>query len=72
MNSFGKRDDDFLAPFKSLAIKLSAIGIAIWITSYIYFSCCIVMSERITKKTKVAYLRSILRQDISWFDSINP
>ena len=50
-----------MAPFKKIAIELVAIGGGIWITSYTYFAACIVMSERITKKTKVAYLRAILK-----------
>jgi len=29
------------------------------------------MSERIGMKTRVAYLRAILQQDIAWFDDIN-
>ena len=38
-------------------------------TSYIYFVFLVIMAERIAKKTRVAYLRSILKQDIAWFDS---
>jgi ATP-binding cassette subfamily B (MDR/TAP) protein 1 len=76
INSFGNPDldsnSDFIAPFRKLSIELTVIGVGIWITSYLYFTSCIILSERIGKKTKVAYLRSILKQDITWFDTINP
>lgn len=45
---------------KHMAIILLIIGGAIWITSYIYFTCSMILAERIGKKTRVAYLRAIL------------
>jgi len=31
----------------------------------------VIMAERVGQKTRVAYLKAILSQDIAWFDSIN-
>lgn len=42
------------------SLILIYIGLAIWATSYIYFTCSMIVSERIGKKTRVAYLRAIL------------
>lgn len=53
------------------AIQLTIIGAIIWVTSYLYFALLVIMSERVGKKTRVAYLKAILSQEISWFDKVN-
>ena len=40
-----------------------------FVTSYLYFVFLVIMAERIAKKTRVAYLRSILNQEVGWFES---
>lgn len=52
-----------------LCLILTIIGGVVWVTSYLYYVFLIIMSERIGKKTRVAYLRSILKQEISWYDT---
>lgn len=52
-----------------LALMLTAIGGVMFVTSYLYFVFLVIMSERIGKKTRVAYLRSILKQEIAWYDT---
>jgi ABC-type multidrug transport system fused ATPase/permease subunit len=42
-------------------IAMVSIGAFIWFVTYIYFVSLVIMAERITKKTRVAYLRAILR-----------
>lgn len=55
-----------------LCIKLLIIGGVMFLASYFYYVFLVIMAERIAKKTRVAYLRSILKQEIAWFDaSIN-
>lgn len=44
-----------------LALKLVIIGGVMFASSYFYYVFLVIMSERITKKTRVAYLRAILR-----------
>ena len=44
-----------------LALQLTVIGGIMFVTSYLYFVFLVIMAERITKKTRVAYLRSILK-----------
>lgn len=70
MDSFGK-NFDIVEAIKPIAIELLIIGVFIWVTSYFYFAFLVIMSERVGRATRVAYLRAILRQDISWFDEIN-
>jgi len=50
---------------------LSIIGGVILLGSYLFYLFMTIASERIGAKTRVAYLRSILSQDIAWFDQIN-
>jgi ATP-binding cassette, subfamily B (MDR/TAP), member 1 len=74
---FGDIVDDFGSKFdiveaiRPMAIELVIIGAFIWLTSYLYFVFLVIVSERIGKKTRVAYLKAILSQDITWFDEIN-
>jgi len=45
---------------RPIAIELTLIGVFIWITSYLYFAFLVMMSERLGRKTRVAYLKAIL------------
>lgn len=56
---------------KVTIIAMSSIGLFIWLVTYINYVSLVIMAERIAKKTRVAYLQAILKQDISWFDSIS-
>jgi hypothetical protein len=60
VDNYGSKTDivDLIAP---IALQLTVIGIFIWVTSYFYFAFLVIMSERIGKKTRQAYLRSILQ-----------
>lgn len=49
-----------LDSIRPVSIQFTCIGAAIWVTTYIYFTFLVMVSERISKKTKVAYLRAIL------------
>ena len=60
-----------LSVMSPLALKLTLIGAAMAATSYLYYVCLVIMAERVTKKTRVAYLRAILRQEVAWFDTFN-
>ncbi|CDW86367.1 abc transporter [Stylonychia lemnae] len=69
VNSF--TDGKILEGIKPTCLQFTVIGIVIWITSYFYYALLVIMSQRVGQKTKVAYLRAILQQDISWFDQIS-
>jgi len=45
---------------KTTIITMASIGAVIWFVTYVYFVSLVIMAERIGKKTRVAYLRSIL------------
>ena len=67
----GMNPDEILKAIKRVSMILSLIGCVILFGSYLFFVFLTIASERIGAKTKVAYLRSILNQDIAWFDQIN-
>jgi ABC-type multidrug transport system fused ATPase/permease subunit len=46
---------------RPLAIELLIIGAIIWITSYFYFTFLVIVSERLGRKTRIAYLKAILQ-----------
>ena len=60
VDSFGG-NFDIVALIRPIAIELTIIGVVIWITSYFYFALLVIMSERVGKMTRVAYLRAILQ-----------
>jgi ATP-binding cassette subfamily B (MDR/TAP) protein 1 len=61
INAFGSDSaDSMIDEISKLALILTVIGAIIWLTTYIYFVCGMILSERIGRKTKVAYLRAIL------------
>lgn len=62
---------DILAKITNVSKILTFIGLAVWLGSYLFFTFLVIVSERVGLKTKVEYLKSILQQDIAWFDSIN-
>jgi len=64
----GMDRDAILQAIKRVSLILSIIGAVILLGSYLFYLFLTIASERIGAKTKVAYLRSILNQDIAWFD----
>jgi ABC-type multidrug transport system fused ATPase/permease subunit len=64
--------DDMINTIKRLSWILCCIGVYIFITTYIYYYNLLAFSEKVTLKTRVAYLKSILKQDSEWFDLTNP
>ncbi len=71
INSFGPNSLNVVDKITPIAIQMTAIGGFIWLTTYLYFTFLVIMSERVGRKTRVAYLKAILQQDISWFDENN-
>ena len=61
LDSFGTSEKDIVEAITPSVIQLIVIGIFAWIASYLYFAFLINFAERITKKTRLAYLRSILQ-----------
>lgn len=59
VDDFGAKQD-IIEAIRPVAIELCIIGVFIWITSYSYFVFLVMVSERIGKKTRVAYLKAIL------------
>ncbi|PAV80414.1 hypothetical protein WR25_23584 [Diploscapter pachys] len=46
-----------------------ALGVAMFVTSYVQIACWESFSERVTHKLRQNYLKAILRQQIEWFDN---
>lgn len=56
---------------KSQALIMFYIGCAVFFLCWAYVSSLSIFSQRITLKTRVAYLTALLKQDISWYDANN-
>lgn len=71
-NQVNNSPDEILKTIKMISAVQCGLGVFIWITNYIYYSCLLSFSERVVFKTRVTYLKSILKQDSAWFDLTNP
>ncbi len=57
----GMNPDEILTRITRVSLILSIIGAGVWIGSYLFFAFLTIASERLGLKTRVAYLRAILR-----------
>lgn len=71
MDSFDPTNNDptaTLDSIKKISLIFVLIGIGVWLFSHVYYVTLLIFSAKVARKTKVAYLKAILAQDISWFD----
>lgn len=69
MVNFTDPNLDLVEGIRPVLFRFVGVGFAMFLTAYFYYICLAIMAERIGKKTRVAYLRAILSQEIAWFDS---
>ncbi len=60
VNTFGPSQKDIVSQMGPISLTMIYIGLAIWATTYLYFTFLVIMSERVGKKTRVAYLKAVL------------
>jgi len=53
------------------AVKFCYVGLVCWITAWIGTSFSMISSARQAKQIKIAYFKSILRQDVGWYDTVD-
>ena len=61
-----------LKSIKTISLAFTIVGVGVWITAWLSQAFLMVFSQQVTRKTRVAYLKAILRQNIAWFDMNNP
>ncbi len=49
-------------------IKMCLVGTATFICSYVQMLCFVLSGERQSRRIREAYFRSVIRQDVAWFD----
>lgn len=69
MGSFTEGDEGSMNEINSLAFQNMMIGVFVFIVSYVCYVSLYIVAERIGKRTRVAYLRSLLQQEVAWFES---
>lgn len=60
--------EDFEAAMSVYSILYVFIGVAIYISSLIQITCWQVACERLTHRIRRSFFRSVLRQELAWFD----
>ncbi|KAI3944839.1 hypothetical protein MKW92_002206 [Papaver armeniacum] len=66
VDSIGRFENSNLV--NKIALKTVYLGIAIGVATFMQMSCWIVTGERQANRIRVAYLQSVLKQDITFFD----
>ena len=69
MVNFTDPNLDLVDGIRPVLYRFVGVGCAMFFTAYFHYISLAIMAERIGKKTRVAYLRAILSQEIAWFDS---
>jgi ATP-binding cassette subfamily B (MDR/TAP) protein 1 len=64
--------DQMLHEVRRIALIFTAIGLAVWVTSAFYFMIWITIGEKNAFQFRLAYFKSILNQDVGWFDVNKP
>ena len=52
---------DTLKTINLMSLIFTLVGVAVWVASYIMYSFLLLASERVIKKTRTEYLKSILK-----------
>jgi len=73
-NDFGPNNmpDQVVDAAGSLALKMMGIGIGVLVASYAAIACWMIAGERQAIRIRRKYFKSLLSQEIAFFDSINP
>ncbi|XP_023544154.1 ABC transporter B family member 9 isoform X1 [Cucurbita pepo subsp. pepo] len=70
INSFGSADQsDVVARVSQISIDYVYVGIGTGIASFLQVACWMVTGERQAARIRALYLKTILRQDITYFDT---
>lgn len=64
--------EEMLSVIEEMCLIFACVGVGIWILSYVNYAFLIIFSERVTKRIRISYLESILKQESAWFDTSNP
>jgi len=68
----GNSADAVVDAAAKISLKLMGVGIGVIIASYVSISCWMIAGERQAIRIRKQYFKSLLSQDIAFFDSINP
>lgn len=70
--SEGSDSDDFLSTAGRYSIYFLIIGVGSFFLGYISFGCWMITGERQAIAFRKAYFKALIKQEIAFFDSLNP
>jgi ATP-binding cassette subfamily B (MDR/TAP) protein 1 len=70
-DAFAKGGDEMVDAARTVMFIFFGIGAAAFLSGWLMFACWMIAGERQAIACRKAYLRSLLRQEIGWFDMIN-
>ena len=70
-DTFALGGDPMVAAAKTAMFQFIYIGLGVFVAGWLMFACWMISGERQSIACRKAYLKSLLRQEIGWFDMIN-
>ena len=67
-----KTHDEIMDTAADLSLQLFLVGIGTFVASYFGFACWMISGERQAIEIRKRYFKSLLSQEIAFFDSMNP
>jgi ATP-binding cassette subfamily B (MDR/TAP) protein 1 len=68
----GTESDGFLDTARDLALDYVYIGLGAWVASYFSYAFWMMTGERLAIRYRINYFKALLRQEIGWYDTLNP
>jgi len=69
IDSFDPRNAlDFMGLIEKFSLYITLVGVGAWVVSWMEMTAFMISAERQVKVARQAYYRSVLRQDVAWFD----
>ena len=60
---------DFIDEIKKFSKKVFTLALVLWVGSYTFVTCLNYAAERQVFRIRLEFFKSILRQDLSWYDT---
>lgn len=70
-DAFSSNHDELVAKTRNIMFIFFGVGAGSFVIGWLMFACWMITGERQAIACRKAYLKSLLRQEIGWFDSIN-
>jgi ATP-binding cassette subfamily B (MDR/TAP) protein 1 len=69
--TFSQGDDQIVDASRNVMFQFFGIGGGAFVAAWVMYGCWMIAGERQAIKCRKEYLKSLLAQEIGWFDQVN-